>query len=567
MVLSVCQEKAFAKLDDFMVDDEHTVFLLEGAAGTGKTYCLSIYFNKDSNAHLTTQYIAPTHKAALVLKATGVPAKTVHSFLKYTIKYKENGESFFTPSKSQWKYIGKDIDVIILDEISMIDDNMYDDIIAFLKLNPHLKLILMGDRCQLPPISSVDCVDEDDTPDNEMSKMSIQKLSNFFTHKNMIKHKLTTVQRSKNVDICNLFEVARDYSLTEDINTLLKNIHSLKENSTTDKIKIYTEREEFVKDLIKQKQETESEYPRVICCKNLTVGSYIKQLNDILHPGSPLPYQVDDMIYFTKYFQFNNTPQCDCTYECPYTGNIKQSNFCHHSKFYTSEEYLIKSCKLVECKMAYFSPKGDIRCYELKINYKLHTGKDLVIRQVHEDDKLMYQKLVLKKRDHIKDMIAKEKVNNTDDKFYEVHLPRIIAGKWDEFNAEKNKYNAPFVSSNAITTYKAQGSTYDHVYIDVYDILNTRSTSFLRGKEVYTAITRASKSIAILIDFNNIKNEVSADKVKCIRCKKWQTHDKYRHNKKGVFVKTCVKCSEANKEKHKAKPKTKRITVRKTKVI
>ena len=124
---------------------------------------------------------------------------------------------------------------------------------------------------------------------------------------------------------------------------------------------------------------------------------------------------------------------------------------------------------------------------------------------------------------------------------------------WRDFNKELNLTNSPFVSSYAITAYKSQGSTYDNIFIDAIDIEECRRSTFIKSKELYTAVTRASKSICIYIELEKDYQETSNtnDKIKCIRCRCWRENNKYRKNKKGILIKTCLDCSEKAKLKRK----------------
>ena len=115
---------------------------------------------------------------------------------------------------------------------------------------------------------------------------------------------------------------------------------------------------------------------------------------------------------------------------------------------------------------------------------------------------------------------------------------------WRELKYYKNYFQSPFTSSIAITAYKSQGSTYDYVFVDGSDIEQCRRTTFLKTKELYTAITRTRKYICIFIELENKYTEIPSNILKCTRCRCWRKHTQFRLNKKGIFVKTCVICAD-----------------------
>lgn len=70
---------------------------------------------------------------------------------------------------------------------------------------------------------------------------------------------------------------------------------------------------------------------------------------------------------------------------------------------------------------------------------------------------------------------------------------------WNNYKAASTLF-CNVEPSNAITVYKAQGSTYDTVFIDITDILGVKrgnKANLYRG--VYTAITRARNKVIFMI--------------------------------------------------------------------
>lgn len=129
------------------------IFVLCGYAGTGKTFLVD-YIVRDLGlvAGESVAFVAPTGKAASVLIRGGTPAGTVHSLI-YTreedIEVDENGEviseRFLRFVKKE--KIGKDLRLIVVDETSMVSDDVLRDLLSF-----GVKCLFCGDPAQLPPV-------------------------------------------------------------------------------------------------------------------------------------------------------------------------------------------------------------------------------------------------------------------------------------------------------------------------------------------------------------------------------------------------------------------------------
>jgi len=119
------------------------VFVLRGAPGTGKTYSVRrILASLPPSARVALA--APTGKAAKRLsEQTDQVATTIHRLLE---PLPMNGRFVFTRNAEN----PLDVDVVVLDECSMIDVSLMASFIAALPLRA--RLILIGDTNQLPPV-------------------------------------------------------------------------------------------------------------------------------------------------------------------------------------------------------------------------------------------------------------------------------------------------------------------------------------------------------------------------------------------------------------------------------
>lgn len=131
---------------DVMEQTNDNLFVT-GKAGTGKSTLLHI-FKKTTKKR--TVVLAPTGLAALNVKG-----QTIHSFFGFPPKYLTSEE---IKKRRNYKMF-KNIDTIIIDEVSMVRADMIDNIDRFLRVNRMINLpfggvqmIFFGDLFQLPPI-------------------------------------------------------------------------------------------------------------------------------------------------------------------------------------------------------------------------------------------------------------------------------------------------------------------------------------------------------------------------------------------------------------------------------
>lgn len=121
---------------------EYNISILNGFAGSGKSFSTQAIINMAEEYYLSYLLIAPTGKAAKVISAyTGKDGQTIHRGLGYT------------PSEG-WGYnsehtINKDI--IILDEASMVDIDVFFHLIDAIDFH-RTKLMIIGDDAQLPSV-------------------------------------------------------------------------------------------------------------------------------------------------------------------------------------------------------------------------------------------------------------------------------------------------------------------------------------------------------------------------------------------------------------------------------
>lgn len=144
------QSAAVAAIETFLQSNDE-FFLLKGAAGTGKTFCIKELIPRIRGRLVFT---APTNKATKVLRESVASedykpdCRTIYSLLG--LRLEANGEIKELTAPEDPLDLTKFVAVIV-DEASMINAQLF----AFIKSTAEqqcVKFIFMGDAAQLPPV-------------------------------------------------------------------------------------------------------------------------------------------------------------------------------------------------------------------------------------------------------------------------------------------------------------------------------------------------------------------------------------------------------------------------------
>lgn len=147
-----CDIEKYRNVGEFELSDEqlsvldmvckNSICILNGSAGSGKTSSTQALINMLKDMDKSYKIMSPTGKAAKVIsKATGEHASTLHRGLGY------NPTGF-------WEYHNgnpMDVDVIIVDEVSMVDVELFYHLIDAIDF-AGTKLLMIGDDAQLPSV-------------------------------------------------------------------------------------------------------------------------------------------------------------------------------------------------------------------------------------------------------------------------------------------------------------------------------------------------------------------------------------------------------------------------------
>ncbi|MFD1015292.1 ATP-dependent DNA helicase [Winogradskyella rapida] len=155
------QDMVLMQLSQFIFDlNKNAIYLLKGYAGTGKTSIIGTVVSNLWHAKKSAVLLAPTGRAAKVISNySKKEAFTIHKKIYFPKKEKGGGVNFvIQPNKHKNT-------LFIVDEASMISDtppdsksfdssSLLDDLISYVYSGQNCKLLLIGDKAQLPPVKS-----------------------------------------------------------------------------------------------------------------------------------------------------------------------------------------------------------------------------------------------------------------------------------------------------------------------------------------------------------------------------------------------------------------------------
>ena len=136
----------FKYVIDALEKQKKSMFIT-GRAGTGKSTLLQLFRR---TTRKKTVVLAPTGVAALNVKG-----QTIHSFFKFPAKPLHRTEI----KRLRFRKLYEKVEVIIIDEVSMVRADLLENIDVFLRLNRNInepfggvQMVFFGDLFQLPPV-------------------------------------------------------------------------------------------------------------------------------------------------------------------------------------------------------------------------------------------------------------------------------------------------------------------------------------------------------------------------------------------------------------------------------
>ncbi len=124
-----------------------SILILTGGPGTGKTTTLNAIIELLEQEGMKLAIAAPTGRAAMrISEVTGHDAKTIHRLLE--VDFSDESRSRFLHNEQT----PLDADAVIIDEMSMVDAELFESLLRGIR--PGCKLVLVGDSDQLPSVGA-----------------------------------------------------------------------------------------------------------------------------------------------------------------------------------------------------------------------------------------------------------------------------------------------------------------------------------------------------------------------------------------------------------------------------
>jgi len=511
MKLNRKQKLSIKKIHEFINQDVHQYFYLLGYAGTGKTFLTNVFVHDLLHKGVIDNvYIcAPTHTALNVLesyfksnldndkKQKKLHFMTIHKLLEFRpMISNEDGTQIFK-SKQESKFIKKTkSQLIIIDECSMIPQRISEELDKYKTEHKNIKVIFLGDSAQLPPVS-------------EPISIVFSNIPNDYEYHIV----LDEIMRTKSDTIKQVASVIRSWDPTTNLGQMLLPIYN--KQTQTKSFKLYHKKSNYLttswfKNYINKIKSGKS--PIILTWKNFTADTYNKiirrQIHETLNDDELNNFKIGDNAMFTKYYcaaLIPKKPNPDPDENIPTRGYFYTANMIKILGISTITRVLFewKSILLTEPsgiidiafnkllkKINKFPMEFKIDVFRVeRINQEESelSNEIYAVQTISRDDLVEYRKTLALIQEHLEFFFKKYKSNTHSTQLWNIYHNKIIS-----------RY-AELSFGYSITTHKAQGTTFDVVYVDVPDICDNPNASETI-KSLYTATTRASTELNFLLN-------------------------------------------------------------------
>lgn len=416
MALNKEQDAAIVAMQEFLLIPDAYFFLLNGPAGTGKTYCVQELTNRVKGRLIFT---APTNKATKVLRDTLTKpeyrpeCRTIYSLLGLRLEANGEVKELSVPEDpvdlTQYK-------AVVVDEASMVNQNL----MKFIKqtaLEQKIRFIFLGDASQLPPVG------EAYSPVWDEAQYSAE-LVEVMRHDNQILELATALRKvighpaprikldSNNANGEGVWRLDGRAFEAQIMDSVDRGLFSLPNKA------------------------------KAISWRNVTVDALNKRIRDRIFDKPTAPWLPDDRVLIME-------PAKDLE------DNIIAT---------TDDEGTI-----LRAEEDWHPVWGEFKIWRVSVT--TDDNRTIVLRVLHEDSEREFNRKSA-------EMAAAAKVERR---------------RWKDFWEFKEAFHK-LRHGYAITAHRAQGSTYEEVFVDWRDILlNSNKTEAF--KCLYVACTRAKKRL------------------------------------------------------------------------
>ncbi|PVZ65652.1 ATP-dependent DNA helicase [Pelagibaculum spongiae] len=473
------QAELVKELDHFLTNKEHSVFLLKGYAGTGKTFItkgLTEYFRAIGRNYVLA---APTGKAAKVISAkTGCEAYTIHKTIysmKDIVEYSDDGLSGSETFKfyAELAVNERSVDTVyIIDEASMISDiyNEHEffrfgsgfllgDFLKYVNLdhNDHRKkVIFIGDNAQLPPVGM-----------NQSPALDASHLGKQY-NLTPASYELTEVVRQK-----------ADSGVMKNASKLRTSLQNSRFNEIDIDVTAANitrlEHQELVPAYMQSCGGRVSNKSVVIAASNADVAAYNKAIREVLFPGQSAIVTGD------KIMAVNNNNSYGFTITNGSFGQVIQLlggtetrtiTIKRRNQETTEVEQIVVPLNFRKVVVRFWDMEGEVRVFEAHVFENLLYSNAPTLSS--DENKALYLDFCMRH-------------------------PQLKRGSKEFRDALKSD---PYFTAlrlkfgYAITCHKAQGSEWEHVFIKCRTHHKQLSADYFRW--LYTAMTRTSSQLYLL---------------------------------------------------------------------
>lgn len=486
-VLNPGQQSASDWFFDFITNTQHEFrkALLEGWAGTGKTFTINRIIERVRVVYPDIKFgmTAPTHKAVRQLKKhselkESLDFGTIHSYLGLKEKQVPDPKDHrkmiivYEPDFNSTRELRIDsIDVLIVDESSMLDAKLYEHIEDYARSRKDLKVIFMGDGLQIPPVRGKN-EEYVSAHADAIPFVAAQRQSRKIAH---IVLSDIVRQGADNPIIAYATEIRKQYKNptimckpvgndTEGVVVLPRDIKVLREVFSQ-----YFDTDEFRKD---------ADYVKIVAWRNDTVNYFNNEIRLLINKVETLPrIIVGEKLVLNKPILrkdkiiLANNEELEVLETQLVSVPVKYKLIDRNSMMGTAKGDGVEEPGVKVCSQ-------EFKCYRSKV--VTVDGKLFMIDILHEDDVAEFEtlrKTLETKAKSQKDMYDRKEM-------------------WKQFFA----LDKPFANvgyNYCITAHKAQGSTYDYCISMEWDI-DQNWTIEERNRIKYVAATRARHKLYIV---------------------------------------------------------------------
>lgn len=441
-------------------DANNFIVALTGPAGTGKTFSLNYVIKNCKYTGSVINCCTPTHKACRILSNAldGKKVDTIQSTFGFRLYVNIDN---FDPNNPMFKPIGNtklgQCRLLIVDEASMLNKELVKYIMNYCK-KAEIKVLFTGDSSQLAPV-------------NESQSLAFKLASQVFVLKEIVRqdaiNPITNLLEILRKDIVN-----RSYSFIDYITKHPNEYDSTNSgyevcdiNEFAERIKYNFQELDYTKDINLNK---------IVCYKNDRVNQWNNFVRQVVVGDYKTILNKDDLIM-------------------SYTSIVNEFS---ELIFNNSEEYIIHD--IIPSTDNQYGFDGYL------VRFQAIYGGDITPSMFVVN---LRDKFTMEKYYNIITGLVENAKNGTD----------RVSG-WKAYYSFKRKYLTINVIKDrlgkvlfdkdidygfALTSHKSQGSTYNHVYVDLKDMIYTNKGTIFTNtddvlRRIYVACSRASKNLTIL---------------------------------------------------------------------